>query len=67
MEQKKWTTALILSFLFGPLGVDRYYLGYGNWWVKLITAGGIGFWALYDLIMIAMNKLPDGNGQPLAK
>jgi TM2 domain-containing membrane protein YozV len=67
MEQKKWSTAVILSFFLGVLGIDRLYLGYKLWWVKLITVGGLGIWALYDFIMILLNKLPDANGQPLAK
>jgi len=65
MEQKSKMTALLLSFFFGGLGVDRWYLGYGNWWIKLITAGGFGFWALYDFVMLLLDKMPDGNGQPL--
>lgn len=67
MEQKSWTTALLLSFFLGGLGIDRLYLGYKNWWLKLITLGGLGIWSLYDFIMIVLNKMPDGQGQPLAK
>ncbi len=68
MQQKRWSTALILSFFFGLLGIDRFYLGYtGKGILKLITAGGLGIWWLYDLIKIAGNTLPDANGQPLVK
>lgn len=67
MEQKSWMTALLISFFVGGLGVDRLYLGYSNWWIKLITAGGFGIWTLYDFIMILMDKMPDGNGQPLKR
>lgn len=67
MEQKSWTTALLLSLFLGGLGIDRLYLGYSNWWLKLITLGGCGIWSLYDFIMIVLNKMPDGQGQPLAK
>lgn len=67
MEQKSWTTALLLSLFLGGLGIDRLYLGYKNWWLKLITLGGCGIWSLYDFIMIVLNKMPDGEGQPLAK
>lgn len=66
-EQKSWMTALLLSFFVGALGIDRLYLGYKNWWLKLITLGGVGIWAIYDFVMILLNKMPDGNGQPLAK
>jgi TM2 domain-containing membrane protein YozV len=67
-ERKSWVVALILSILFGSLGVDRFYLGYiGLGAVKLITCGGLGIWWLVDLILIAMNNLPDANGNPLEK
>ncbi len=67
-EPKSWITALILSLLLGGLGIDRFYLGYtGLGIVKLLTLGGCGILALYDLIMIALNKLPDANGNPLQK
>jgi TM2 domain-containing membrane protein YozV len=65
MEQKSKMTALLISFFIGGLGVDRLYLGYGNWWLKLITLGGFGIWTLYDFVMILIDKMPDGNGQPL--
>lgn len=32
-----------------------------------MTLGGCLIWSLYDLIMIAMNKLPDANGNLLQK
>ena len=65
---KDWTTALILSILLGGLGVDRFYLGYtGLGVLKLLTCGGVGIWALYDLIMIATNKLPDADDNALVR
>jgi hypothetical protein len=33
----------------------------------LITVGGCGIWSLIDFIMLLLNKIPDANGQPLAK
>ncbi|MFQ5733160.1 MAG: TM2 domain-containing protein [Planctomycetaceae bacterium] len=66
--KKQWLTALLLSLFLGGIGVDRFYLGYTGLGVaKLITVGGCGLWALYDLIMIALNKLPDADGNELAK
>lgn len=68
MEQKSWTVALLLSIFLGPLGIDRFYLGYtGKGILKLITGGGLGIWWLIDIIKIVTNSLPDANGRPLVK
>ncbi len=50
---KKPVVALLLSFFFGLLGADRFYIGdirLGI--VKLITCGGLGFWAIADWFLI---------------
>ncbi|HEX9989122.1 MAG TPA: TM2 domain-containing protein [Chloroflexia bacterium] len=65
-SDKPWMTTLLLSLFVGALGVDRFYLGYtGLGVVKLLTCGGCGVWALIDLILIVMDKLPDAQGRPL--
>jgi hypothetical protein len=65
-SDKSMTTALIISFFGGYLGIDRFYLGYtGLGFLKLITAGGCGVWWLIDVILIAMRKLNDSKGRPL--
>ena len=58
-----WTTLLILSILLGGLGVDHFYTGkIGTGVLKLITIGGCGIWAIYDIIMVATQKFTDGDG-----
>lgn len=67
-EQKDWLVALLLSIFVGWVAIDRFYLGYiGLGILKLLTGAGCGIWWLVDLILIAMNKLPDAEGRPLAQ
>lgn len=49
-----WTLTLIMSIIFGSLGVDRFIMGHvGLGILKLFTVGGCGIWWLIDLILIA--------------
>ncbi len=55
-----------MSFFFGTLGIDRFYLGYTVVGLaKLFTVGGLGIWAPIDLILIALRQVPDADGLPL--
>lgn len=64
---KSYVTALLLSFFLGAIGVDRFYLGQTGLGIgKLLTLGGCGVWALIDFILIAMRKVTDSQGNPLA-
>ncbi len=52
---KEWRDSLvtmILSWIGGELGVDRFYRGQiGLGILKLLTAGGAGIWWLVDAII----------------
>lgn len=63
-SDKDWGTALLISIFLGGMGIDRFYLGYtGLGVLKLITGGGCGVWCLVDVVLIALNKLPDSSGR----
>jgi TM2 domain-containing membrane protein YozV len=55
MKRKvNWVLVLVMSVVFGHLGVDRFIMGkVGTGILKLITFGGLGIWWLIDLILIA--------------
>jgi TM2 domain-containing membrane protein YozV len=60
-RQVNWTLTLIMSILFGSLGVDRFIMGHiGLGILKLITLGGCGIWWLIDLILIAIKHPFEG-------
>lgn len=53
LQFKNPTTALILSIFLGAYGIDRFYIGDTGLGVgKLLTCGGIGFWAIIDWFLI---------------
>jgi len=54
VREVNWVLLLVMSIIFGWLGVDRFMMGkVGTGILKLITFGGLGVWWLVDLILIA--------------
>ncbi|PWT93313.1 MAG: hypothetical protein C5B54_02050 [Acidobacteria bacterium] len=67
-EQRDWLTTLLLCIFLGGVGAHRFYTGHTGLGVaQLLTLGGCGIWALYDLIMIITMKFTDAEGRPLLK
>jgi hypothetical protein len=40
-------------------------MGYSNWWLMLLTAGGCGIWTLVDLVSILTGKMKMADGRDL--
>ena len=63
-SNKSRLVALLLCFFVGALGVHRFYVGkVGTGVLMLLTLGGLGIWALIDLIMIAIGSFKDASGR----
>ncbi|MCX6842518.1 MAG: TM2 domain-containing protein [candidate division WOR-3 bacterium] len=67
VSSKSKITALLLCIFFGWLGVHRFYVGkVGSGIVWLLTVGVFGIGVLIDIIMIAIGKFKDKQGNLLA-
>jgi len=63
VSEKSNTVALLLCLFLGAFGIHRFYVGkIGTGILELVTLGGLGIWALIDLIFIALGKFKDKNG-----
>ena len=64
---KSQTTTYVLAWLLGYFGADHFYLGNtGLGILKLVTCGGVGVWALVDLIITGMGARKDAQGNSLS-
>lgn len=65
-EQKlniEWLIVLLFAFFLGWLGVHRFYVGkIGTGVLMIVTFGGLGIWALIDLIMVAVGQFKKKDG-----
>ena len=63
---KSKTTAILLCLFLGFLGVHRFYTGHTLFGViQLLTGGGLGIWALIDLVRIITGSIKDSEGKDL--
>jgi TM2 domain-containing membrane protein YozV len=64
MGTKSKTTTII----FWLFSIHRFYLGkIGTAILYLFTIGGLGIWALIDLISILNNSMTDSDGKKLKR
>lgn len=65
-KQRHFLAVFFVSFMWGIFGVDRMYLGkWGTGFLKLITIGGLGVWALVDITSIMAGKMRDKQGREM--
>lgn len=65
-SSRSYILTLVMALLLGGLGIHRFYTGYVVIGViQLLTCGGFGWWALIDLIALALNKYVDAEGNEL--
>ena len=63
---KRILPAFLLCFFLGFLGVHRFYVGkIGSGIAQLLTLGGLGIWALIDLIILATGTFTDSEGNKI--
>lgn len=64
--QRHFLAAFFISFMWGIFGIDRMYLGkWGTGFLKLVTIGGFGIWAIVDLASIMNGTMRDKQGREM--
>jgi TM2 domain-containing membrane protein YozV len=64
ISPKSRVVALLFCLFLGVIGVHRFYVGkIGTGILMVLTLGGLGIWALIDLILIAAGSFRDKEGR----
>lgn len=67
-SEKRRFPVLMLAILLGVFGAHRFYVGKTNSAIlQLVTLGGLGIWALADMIIIAFGGFTDGEGKQITR
>lgn len=63
VSRKSRLVAVLLCFFLGVFGAHRFYLGkIGTGVLMIFTIGGLGIWALIDLIVLTLGSFRDSDG-----
>ena len=67
-SSRDFVPTLLICFFLGCLGGHSFYVGKTTTGIiQLLTLGGLGIWALYDLVMIITGKFTDAEGRVIQK
>lgn len=65
-SEKGFVPTLLLCFFLGMFGIHRFYVGkIGTGILQLLTLGGLGIWAMIDVVIIACGNFKDKQGLPV--
>jgi TM2 domain-containing membrane protein YozV len=68
MSERKFVPALLLLLFLGGFGAHRFYVGkIGTGILFMFTLGGMGIWALVDLITLITGSFTDIDGKTLQR